>query len=65
MKTNKRFSATEITTYRLSNSTKNVSFDTLEEAIAHVKKERELHPRSKKFNPFITDNEMKTRINGL
>lgn len=65
MKTTKRFTASEIVTYRLSNSTRVVSFDTLEEAIAHVKKERDLHPRSKKFNPLITDNETKTRINGL
>ena len=55
MKTTKRFTATEIVTYRLSNSTKTVEFDTLKEALAHVVKESELHPRSKKFNPFIRD----------
>lgn len=55
MKATKRFTASEIVTYRLSNYTKVVSFDTLEEAIAHVKKERELHPRSTKFNPCIKD----------
>lgn len=51
----KRFTAIEIVTYRLSNSTKVVSFDTLEEAVEHVAKQRELHPRSKKFNPCIKD----------
>ena len=55
MKATKRFTAIEIVTYRLSNSTKVVSFDTLEDAIAHVTKEKELHPRSKKFNPCIKD----------
>lgn len=50
-----RFTTTEIVTYRLSNSTKLVSFDTLEEAKAHVKKEMELHPRSKKLNRRIVD----------
>ena len=56
MKATKRFSTTEIATYRLSNSRRNVSFDTFQEAIDHVIRERDLHPRSKKFNPFITDN---------
>jgi hypothetical protein len=65
MKTKKRFTASEIVTYRLSNSTRVVSFDTLEEAIAHVKKERDLHPRSKKFNAMIFDTVEKTRVNGL
>ena len=51
----KRFTAIEIVTYRLSNSTKVVSFDTLDEAIAHVCNEKKLHPRSKKFNPCIKD----------
>ena len=55
MKAIKRFTASEIVVYRLSSSTKVVSFDTLEEAIVHVTKERELHPRSKKFNPCIKD----------
>ena len=61
MKNYKRFSTTEIVTYRLSNSTRVVLFDTLEEAKAHVEKERELHPRSKKFNPYITDTLEKKR----
>ena len=55
MKTQKRFTATEIVNYRLSNSTRLVSFDTIEEARAHVEKERVLHPRSKKFSPVIYD----------
>ena len=68
MKATKRFTATEIVTYRLSSSIKVVSFDTLEEAIAHVTKERELHPRSKKFNPCIKDtaeNKVYHYTNGL
>lgn len=55
MKTTKRFTTTEIAVYRKSNAVKNVSFDTIEEAIAHVEKERRLHPRSRKFNPSVTD----------
>lgn len=55
MKTSKRFTASEIVTYRLSNSTRQISFDTIEEAQAHVEKERELHPRSKKFNRMVFD----------
>ncbi len=51
----KRFTASEIVTYRISNSTKQVSFDTLEEAQNHVEKERIAHPRSKKFNAYVID----------
>jgi len=55
MKATKRFTTTEIATYRKSNSTRIVSFDTIEEAQSHVEKERELHPRSKKFNATVID----------
>ena len=55
MKATKRFSASEIVTYRLSNSTRLVYFDTIEEAKAHIEKERKLHPRSKKFSTRIFD----------
>ena len=68
MKATKRFTAIEIVTYRLSNTTKVVSFDTLEQAIEHVTKQRELHPRSNKFNPCIKDteeNKVYHYINGL
>lgn len=58
----KRFTASEIVTYRMSNSTRVVSFDTLEEAAKHVAKEQDLHPRSKKFDPFIWDSEEKKYI---
>ena len=51
----KRFSTTGIKTYRLSNATYFVSFDTFEEAVKFVESEKEKHPRSKKFNPFIFD----------
>lgn len=65
MEATKRFTASEIVTYRLSNSTKGVSFDTLEEAVSHVKNEKNLHPRSKKFNPMIKDSVEKKYYNGL
>lgn len=55
MKNLKRYTTTEIVNYRKSNTTKQVSFDTLEEAQCHVEKERELHPRSKKFNQIVVD----------
>ena len=55
----KRFSTTGIKTYRLSNATYQISFDTIEEALKFVLNERNNHPRSKKFNPFIRDNEEK------
>lgn len=51
----KRFRTTEIVEYRLSNSTRQISFDTIEEATAHVINERKKHPRSKKFNPYVYD----------
>jgi hypothetical protein len=53
MKTTKNYTASEIVTYRISNTTRRVEFDTLKEAVEHVVKEQDLHPRSKKFNPFI------------
>ena len=62
MKTIKRFQTTGIKTYRLSNATYQVSFDTLEEAQAFVENERNEHPRSKKFNPYIYDSIEKKRI---
>ena len=55
MKATKRFTASAIKVYSKSNATYKISFDTLEEAVAHVKKEKELHPRSKKFNPMVKD----------
>ena len=56
MKTTKRFQTTTIKSYRLSSTTIQVSFDTLQEAIDCVNNERKLHPRSKKFNPMVWDN---------
>ena len=55
MKTTKRFQTTGIKTYRLSNTTYSVSFDTIEEAREFIENEREEHPRSKKLNPYIFD----------
>ena len=63
--TAKRFTASEIVVYRMSNSTKKVSFDTLQEAASHVKKQRDLHPRSKKFNAQILDTLENKTYNGL
>ena len=45
-----------IKTYRLSNTTYQISFGTIEEAKAFIENERDEHPRSKKFNPIIWDN---------
>ena len=56
MKT-KRFTTTQVVTYRLSNSIKKVSFDTIDEAKLHVQQQREKHPRSRYFEPRITDTE--------
>ena len=53
--TTKRFQTTVIVTYRKSNATKRVSFDTFEEAAEVVKEQREKHPRSKKFNGYVFD----------
>ena len=62
MTTEKRFSTTGIKTYRLSNTTYGISFDTIEEAKSFIEKERNEHPRSKKFNPYIWDNQEQRSI---
>ena len=62
MKATKRYSASEIVTYRKSNAVKTVTFDTLEEAVKHIAKEQDAHPRSRKFNPYIRDNQEKKSI---
>ena len=59
---NKRFTTTGIKVYRLSNSTYQISFDTLEEAKSFIEKEKEEHPRSKKFNAYIFDTKDKRFI---
>ena len=59
MKATKRFSTTKIVAYTQSNAIVTVSFDTLQEAIDHVIRENELHPRSKKVNNYITDKNQK------
>ena len=55
MKATKRFQTSMIVTYRLSNTIKCVSFDTLEDAKDLVEAEKELHPRSKKVNRCVWD----------
>ena len=60
---NKRFTTTGIKVYRLSNSTYQISFDTIEEAKSFIEKEKEEHPRSKKFNPYIWDSKERKTIN--
>jgi len=62
--TKKRFSTLELVTYRMSNSTKVVSFDTIEEATEKALEQKRLHPRSKKISGCVTDNEtkMSTRV---
>jgi len=62
MTTQKRFSTTGIKTYRVSNTTYSISFDTIDEAKDFIEKEKEEHPRSKKFNPYIKDNQEKKTI---
>ena len=59
---NKRFTTTGIKVYRLSNSTYQISFDTIEEAKSFIEKEKEEHPRSKKFNPYILDSKERKTI---
>lgn len=59
MEATKRFSTTKLVTYTQSNAIVTVSFDTLQEAIDHVMKENELHPRSNKVNNYITDKNQK------
>ena len=54
-KTERRFQTTVIVTYRKSNTTRKVSFDTFEEAKAAVEEQRIKHPRSKKFNGCVYD----------
>lgn len=58
----KRFRTLELVTYRLSNSTKVVSFDTEKEAVEFAKKQRELHPRTKKLTNTVWDSEAKKTI---
>lgn len=62
MKAQKRFQTTGIKNYRLSNSTYQISFDTIEEAKSFIEKEKEEHPRSKKFNAYIFDTKDKRFI---
>lgn len=61
-KTEKRFQTTVIVTYSRSNTTRRVSFDTLEEAKAVVEEQRQKHPRSKKFNGYVYDSVEKKSI---
>lgn len=59
MEATKRFSTTKVVSYSMSNTATVVSFGTLQEAIDHVMKENELHPRSRKVNNYITDKNQK------
>lgn len=52
----RKFIASEIVTYSQSNRKKRVEFNSLKEAVAHVNRERELHPRSNKFDSIILIN---------
>lgn len=51
----KRFSTLELVTYRMSNSTKKVYFDTIEEATEKALEQKRLHPRSKKITGYVFD----------
>lgn len=61
-KKDKRFQTTVIVTYSRSNTTRNVSFDTFEEAKSVVEEQRQKHPRSKKFNGYVFDSVEKKSI---
>lgn len=52
----KRFSTLELVTYRLSNTTRIVYFDTEKEAKEFAQNQKKLHPRSKKINGFVSEN---------
>ncbi len=60
----KRFSTLELVTYRMSNSTRVVYFDTLNDATYFAVCQKNKHPRSKKLSGCVTDNETKisTRV---
>lgn len=60
--TEKRFQTTVIVTYRKSNTTRRVSFDTFEEAKKVVEEQRKKHPRSKKFNGYVFDSSERKSI---
>ena len=51
----KRYSTTELVVYSMSNTTRTVYFDTLEEAMDFARKQREAHPRTKKLNGAVYD----------
>ena len=61
----KRFRTLELVTYRLSNNTKVVYFDTLQEAVNFAKEQKQLHPRTKKLSGLVFDSVEKTSINAL
>lgn len=58
----KRFITLELVTYRLSNTTKTVYFDAEKEAIDFARKQRELHPRTKKLTGTVWDSQEKKTI---
>lgn len=58
----KRFSTLELVVYRMSNFTKTVYFDTLEEATQFAFEQKRLHPRSKKITGYVYDHFEKKSI---
>ena len=58
----KRFRTLELATYRMSNSTKVAYFDTEKEAVDFAKKQKELHPRTKKLTGTVCDSQEKKTI---
>lgn len=58
----KRFSTLELVEYRMSNSTRIVYFDTLEEATQFAFEQKRLHPRSKKITGYVFDSVEKKSI---
>ena len=62
--TTKRFTTSELVVYRMSNTTRVASFDTMEEAAAFAVDQKIKHPRSKKLTGMAKDNEtgISTRV---
>lgn len=58
----KRFRTLELINYRMSNSTKVAHFDTEKEAVDFAKKQKELHPRTKKLTGTVWDSQEKRTI---
>ena len=50
-----RFRTLEVVSYRKSNTTREVSFNTLEEALAFARDQHAKHPRTSKLHGVVRD----------